>query len=68
MARMSESDYLILEKFVQTAIRRVCEGKADIMSTQEDVMYALTAWDHGNIREFVPWMRLRLNNWADEDA
>jgi hypothetical protein len=59
---MSDADYDTLEKFIQTVLRRVAEGKATILDAEQDVMHPLTAWDHGNAQEFAPWMKATMMN------
>lgn len=65
---MPNSDYETLELFVQTVLKRLAEEKTDLISANEDLMYPLTAWDKGVAQEFVPWMKLRMAEWANDDA
>jgi len=68
MAQLSNADYNMLESFIQTALNRLIEGKATALSTHEDIMYPLTAWDRGNAQEFIPWIKITMNEWAQDDA
>jgi len=65
---MSVSDYETLEKFIQTVLRRLAEGKTDALQANEDIMHPLTAWDRGNAQEFIPWIKLRMDDWEEDDA
>jgi len=68
MAKMSNTDYDTLEKFIQTVVKRLVEGKTTPLSAEADIMHPLTAWDQGNALEFIPWIKLTMKEWADDDA
>lgn len=68
MGQMSDADYATLEKFIETVLRRVVEGKTTALAAEQDIMHPLTAWDRGNAQEFVPWMKTAMRGWSDDDA
>lgn len=62
---MSDEDYHTLDAFVKAVLGRVGSGESDVGSAHADIMQPLTAWDKGNLIEFGPWMRARLEEWSD---
>lgn len=68
MARLSKSDYHVLDQFIRAALIRVEAGHLTAADALADIMHPLTAWDNGDQQEFIPFMQLMLSKWKADKA
>lgn len=67
---ISDHDYNVLSQFGEMILRRLEQRKMSRVEAQEDLLHPLTAWadGHEDGPEFVPYMKLRLAAWKQEEA
>ncbi|KAB0676722.1 hypothetical protein [Aureimonas leprariae] len=66
--KVSAEEYETLEAYVSTVLSLHRKGEFEATWALSALMHPLTALIDGNPQEFIPYMRLKLEQWAkDED-
>ncbi len=69
--KLSVDDYSTLDYYTQAVLRRLRDEECTLSDACADMMHPLTAWDHGDKQEFVPYMKTMMAEWqrgGDDNA